>query len=148
MNSFVLLAYASLAASRTLLQRLIACLNFTLESEDFYFLFGTSEKHDFMNYGSSTSSCKPWKWMRLDLMFSMWYIYTSIPTWTHSQNSVAAAEAPSIYSYIIQHLFSYRSTSFYRQHSKITYKSCMSVHLEVTGIYILWQTSSTNSRNS
>ena len=36
MDSFVLLAYASLAASRTLLQQLLACLNFTLESEDFY----------------------------------------------------------------------------------------------------------------
>ena len=35
MDSFVLLAYASLAASRTLLQRLLACLNFTLELEDF-----------------------------------------------------------------------------------------------------------------
>ena len=35
MDSFVLLAYGSLAASRTLLQRLLACLNFTLESEDF-----------------------------------------------------------------------------------------------------------------
>ena len=35
MDSFALLAYASLAASRTLLQRLLACLNFTLESEDF-----------------------------------------------------------------------------------------------------------------
>ena len=35
MDSFVLLSYASLAASRTLLQRLLACLNFTLESEDF-----------------------------------------------------------------------------------------------------------------
>ena len=35
MDSFVLLAYASLAASRTLLQRLLACLNFTIESEDF-----------------------------------------------------------------------------------------------------------------
>ena len=34
MNSFVLLAYASLAASRTLFQRFLACLNFTLESED------------------------------------------------------------------------------------------------------------------
>ena len=32
MDSFVLLAYANLAASRTLLQRLLACLNFTLES--------------------------------------------------------------------------------------------------------------------
>ena len=34
-DSFVLLAYASLAASTTLSQRLLACLNFTLESEDF-----------------------------------------------------------------------------------------------------------------
>ena len=33
MDSFVLLAYASLPASITLLQRLLACLNFTLESE-------------------------------------------------------------------------------------------------------------------
>ena len=37
MDSFVLLAYASLAASRNLLQRLLACLNFTLDSEDFSF---------------------------------------------------------------------------------------------------------------
>ena len=34
-DSFVLLAHASLTASRTLLQRFLACLNFTLESEDF-----------------------------------------------------------------------------------------------------------------
>ena len=34
MDSFVLLAYASLAASRTLLQQLLACLNLTLDSED------------------------------------------------------------------------------------------------------------------
>ena len=32
MDSFVLLAYVSLAASRTLLKQLLACLNFTLES--------------------------------------------------------------------------------------------------------------------
>ena len=35
LESFVLVAYASLAASRTLLQQLLAYLNFTLESEDF-----------------------------------------------------------------------------------------------------------------
>ena len=39
MDSFVLLAYVSLAASRTLLQRLLACLNFTLESEDLSFWY-------------------------------------------------------------------------------------------------------------
>ena len=36
MEAFVLVAYASLAASRTLLQRLLACLNFTLDSEDLF----------------------------------------------------------------------------------------------------------------
>ena len=35
-DSFVLVAYASLAASRTLLQRLLACLNFTLNSEGLF----------------------------------------------------------------------------------------------------------------
>ena len=38
-ESFVLLAYASLAASRTLLQQLLTCLNFTLESEDLSFRY-------------------------------------------------------------------------------------------------------------
>ena len=28
--------------------------------------------------------------------YSLWGLYTSIPTWTHSQNSLAAAEAPSL----------------------------------------------------
>ena len=35
MDSFFLLACVSLAASRSLLQQFLACLNFTLESEDF-----------------------------------------------------------------------------------------------------------------
>ena len=39
MNSFVLLAYPSLAASRTLFQQLLACLNFTLDSEDLSFWY-------------------------------------------------------------------------------------------------------------
>ena len=39
MGSFVLLAYASLAASRTLSQHLLACLSYTLESEDLSFWY-------------------------------------------------------------------------------------------------------------
>ena len=39
MGSFVLLAYASLAALRTLLQRLLACLDFILAAEDLSFWF-------------------------------------------------------------------------------------------------------------
>ena len=33
LDSFVLLAYASLTASRTILQRLLACLNYSLDSD-------------------------------------------------------------------------------------------------------------------
>ena len=36
MDSFISLAYACLAASRTFLQQLLACLNFTLDSEDLF----------------------------------------------------------------------------------------------------------------
>ena len=36
MDSFVLVAYASLGVSRTLLQQLLACLNFTLDLEDLF----------------------------------------------------------------------------------------------------------------
>ena len=46
-----------------------------------------------MNYGSSKSSRKPWRWVRL--IFT-WRIYTSVPTWFHSQNSLAAVEALSL----------------------------------------------------
>ena len=45
MDSFALLAYASLADLRTLLQRLLAYLNFTLESE--IYPFATNENNDF-----------------------------------------------------------------------------------------------------
>ena len=52
MDSLVLVAYASLAASRILLQRLLACLNFKLRR--FILLVQTKEMIS-MNYGSSTS---------------------------------------------------------------------------------------------
>ena len=55
MDSFVLLAYASFAASTTLLQQLLACLNFTLESEDLSFWY-KQKKENSINYGSNTRS--------------------------------------------------------------------------------------------
>ena len=36
MNAFVLVTYANLAASRFLLQLLLACLNFALDLEDLF----------------------------------------------------------------------------------------------------------------
>ena len=53
-DSFVLSTYASVVASRTLVQQLLACLNFTLDSEDL--LLVQMKKMICMNYGSSTSS--------------------------------------------------------------------------------------------
>ena len=48
MDSFVLLAYAGFASSRTLLPQLLVCLNFTLEAEDLSFhLSFTNEESDF-----------------------------------------------------------------------------------------------------
>ena len=55
MDSFVLLGYASLAASITLLQRLLVCLKFTLDSADSSFWY-KRKKMISMNYDSSTSS--------------------------------------------------------------------------------------------
>ena len=72
MDSFVLLAYASFTASRTFLQQLLACLNFRIRR---FILLLQTKKVISMNYGSSTSSWKPWRWVRLDLIFPMRDIY-------------------------------------------------------------------------
>ena len=73
-NSFVLVAYASLAASTTLLQWLLACLNFILDSEDVFCCYKWKKMFS-MNYGSSTSCWKPWRWVRFDLILTMRSIY-------------------------------------------------------------------------
>ena len=74
MGSFVLLAHERLAAARTVLQRLLACLNFTLESEDLSFWY--KRKCDFYElWQQRTSNWKPWRWVRLDLVLSMRDIY-------------------------------------------------------------------------
>ena len=58
MDSFVLLAYSSLAASRTLLQQSLACVSFTLESEDLslwykwkWFLWTVAAAQEAENHG-------------------------------------------------------------------------------------------------
>ena len=91
MYSFLLLAYVSLAASRTLLQQLLPCSNFTLDSEDLFcsykqkkwFLWTMAAAQAAENHGDEWGLT----W------YLQWGIYKSIPTWTHSQNSPATAEA-------------------------------------------------------
>ena len=71
---FVLLANASLAASGTLLQQLLACLNFILESEDLsfwyklkkWFLWTTAAAGATENHGDDWGLT----------LYSLWGIYT------------------------------------------------------------------------
>ena len=73
-NSFDLLAYASLAASRTLTKWLLACLNFTLDLK--YFSVGTNEKNDFYNLWQQHKQLKTMDiWVTLDLILTMRDIY-------------------------------------------------------------------------
>ena len=72
MYSFVLLAYASLAASGDLLKWLLAWLNFRFRK--FILLVQTKEEIS-MNYGSSTSCWKPCWWVRFDLILTMRDMY-------------------------------------------------------------------------
>ena len=72
MGSFVLWGCTCLAASKTFLQGLLTCLNFTLDSKDLFCWYKQK-----MNYGSSTSSWKPWRSVRLDLVLTMSNIYIS-----------------------------------------------------------------------
>ena len=68
------LKFGSFTNPLTPLQQLLACLNFTLESEDLSFWY-KQKKIISMNYGSSRSNWKPWRWLRFDLIFSMRLIY-------------------------------------------------------------------------
>ena len=59
-----------------------------------FILLVQMEKVTSMNYGSSTSNWKPWKQATENLhliQYSWWGTCTSISTWIHSQNSLAAA---------------------------------------------------------
>ena len=90
MDSYVLVAYASLAASRTFSWRLRACLSIILHWEDLFcwykwknwFLWAMAAAKAAENHGD--------RWNLT--WYLQWGIYTSILIWTHSQNSLAAAE--------------------------------------------------------
>ena len=68
-DSSVLLVYAVLETSRTFFQRLLACLNFNLGSEGLLCLY--KGKKWFLWTGSITSSWKPWRLMRIELILTL-----------------------------------------------------------------------------
>ena len=74
-----------------------------------------------MNYGSSTSRWKPWKWIRLDLIFMLRdiYINSNLDPLTNSQ---AAAEAPSLKTSSMEHLSNDQTPSNQHKNShKLSY---------------------------
>ena len=72
-ETLVLLVYAGLTASRTLLQWLLAaCLNFAFKRIT---LMVQTKKANFMRYDNTTTSWRPWKLVRVDLTFTMRDIY-------------------------------------------------------------------------
>ena len=76
MDSFAFVAYASLATSRTLLQRLLDCLNFALESEDLLLVQTNKKNHLTDLHAENHEDQWDFTW------YLQWTIYTSIPVWT------------------------------------------------------------------
>ena len=74
MNSFVLLVYASLAASRTFSNDYYTKLYFRFR---WFILLVQTKKMISMNYGSNTSCWKPWRLVTFDLILTMRDIYTN-----------------------------------------------------------------------
>ena len=89
--SFVLLAYLSVAASRILLQLLLDYLNFPLDSEDLFCWYKQKKWFQWTMAAAQAAENHGNQW---GLTWYFWWgIYTLIPAWTHSQNSLAAVEA-------------------------------------------------------
>ena len=83
MDSFVLVAYASLAASRTLLHWLLACLSFTLDSKDL--LCWYKWKKWFLRAMTAMTAAQATEnhWDEWGLTWYLpWGIYTSIPPYS------------------------------------------------------------------
>ena len=78
MDYFVLFAYASLVASRNLLQRLLACLNFTLESENLSFWY--KQKKWFLWSMAAAKAAENYEYEWGLTWYLWWEIYASVPT--------------------------------------------------------------------
>ena len=89
-----------MAALRTPLQRLLACLKFTLDSEDWFCRY-QQKKVISTNYGDGDHENYGDEWGMT--WYLRWGIYTSTSAWTHSQNSVAATAAEALSLKISSH---------------------------------------------
>ena len=94
MDSFALLTYSKLTASRTLLQQLLACLDFILQSKDLSFWYRQKKWFLWTMAAAQTAGNCGDVWVLI--WYFLWEIYVSTPTWTYSKISLAAAEAPNL----------------------------------------------------
>ena len=72
------------------MQQLLACLNFTLDSEDL-FCWYKRKKWFLQAKAAAAQAAENHGDVRALTWYLCWGKYTSIPNWTHSQNSIAAA---------------------------------------------------------
>ena len=97
MDPFVLLAYASLAASRALLQRLLACLNLSFDSEDVSVWCKWKKWYPWIMAAAQASENHGDEWGLT------WYFVRDVFIKSflnpHLKNLLAAAEAPSLIIY-------------------------------------------------
>ena len=95
MDSFVLLAYTKFGRFKNPFAMITSLSELHYRFWRFI-LLGETKKVISINYGSSTQAAESHgdEWHLT--WYLQWGIYTSIPTWTHSQNLLAVAEAPSL----------------------------------------------------
>ena len=126
-NSFVLLAYLRLTASRTFLELLLAFQNFTLDSEDLFWWY--KRKSDFYKLWQQYGDRDEW---RLTWYF-WWMIYTSVTTGTCSESSPATAKASGLK--ISAHGTSLKWSQKPSSQDKNSYKLCD----ETRHLFLNWQ---------
>ena len=104
-DCFVFVACPSLAPPRTLLQQLLACLNFTLDSKDLFLLVQTKNMMS-TSYDSSTSCWRPRGWVRFDLKFTMRNIYinSNLNPFTKLTSSSRGTEFKDIFPWNISQM--------------------------------------------
>ena len=85
-------------------QQLLACLNFTLDSEDLFCWY--KQKKWFLNCDSSTSHWKPWSLVRIDLILTMRdiHINSNLNSFTKFTSSNRSTEFKDIFQWNISQI--------------------------------------------
>ena len=94
MDTFILLAYESLATSGTLLHQWIACQDFTLNSEDVSFFY--KRKKWFLWTMATAQIAENHGGVWGLTWYLPWELFISIASWAHSQKSLTTVKEPSL----------------------------------------------------